>query len=204
MIRPDALVRTVQAAARNLPPGTLVVPVPLRRYETDPHSELALRAMVAAAYGATHLLAELDAGRAGPAAASRTQVGGTLSGSTLSGSTPSGGTLSGGTGADDATPGPVIPVIAPGDWAYDPAAEVWRPLALIEPGTERTDLAADELESLLDHSAPIPSWFTPPAVAQELRRARPPRSQRGPGHLLYRAVRLGQVHHRPGAARRAE
>ena len=34
-------------------------------------------------------------------------------------------------------PAPVIPVLSPGDWAYDPAAEVWRPLALIEAGTER-------------------------------------------------------------------
>ena len=30
--RPDALVRTVQAAARHLPPGTQVIPVPLRPY----------------------------------------------------------------------------------------------------------------------------------------------------------------------------
>ncbi len=161
VVRPDALVRTVQAAARHLPPGTLVVPVPLHRYDTDPRSELALRATVAAAYGATHLLAEPAAELAGTgsAAASRLQAGSTA-------------------GTED-TPGPVIPVVPPGDWAYDPAAEVWRPLALIEPGTERTDLAAGELESLLDQGAEIPSWLTPPAVAQELRRARPPRSQRG-------------------------
>ena len=31
VVRPDALVRTVRAAARHLPPGTLVIPVPLRR-----------------------------------------------------------------------------------------------------------------------------------------------------------------------------
>jgi sulfate adenylyltransferase len=144
--RPEALVRAVRAAARHLPPGTLVVPVPLRRYDAAPGDELALRAAVAAAYGATQLFED---GAAGPAA------------------------------GDGSRPGPAIPVISPGDWAYDPTAEVWRPLSLIEPGTERTDLAAGELEDLLDRGEEVPGWFTPPAVAAQLRRARPPRSERG-------------------------
>jgi len=148
VLRPDALVRTVRAAARSLPPGTLVIPVPLRPTQASPADALALRARVAAAYGATHLLADAPAG---PAALD----------------------------ADGVRPAPVIPVISPGDWAYDPTAEVWRPLALIEPGTERADLATGELEDLLDRGEEIPAWFTPPAVAAELRRARPPRSQRG-------------------------
>lgn len=143
--RPDALVRTVRAAARSLPPGTLVIPVPLRRSEVSPADDLALQARVAAAYGATQLLADPLVGPAG----------------------------------DGVRPAPVIPVLSPGDWAYDPTAEVWRPLALIEPGTERTDLALGELEDLLDRGEEIPAWFTPPAVAAELRRARPPRRQRG-------------------------
>jgi sulfate adenylyltransferase len=66
-----------------------------------------------------------------------------------------------------------------GDWAYDPRAEVWRPLALIEAGTEQGDLSPGELGDLLDAGAGIPAWFTPPAVVRELRRARPPRAQRG-------------------------
>ena len=143
--RPDALVRTVRAAARSLPPGTLVIPVPLRRGQASPADDLALQARVAAAYGATQLLADR------PAAAA----------------------------SDGVRPAPVIPVLDSGDWAYDPTAEVWRPLALIEPGTERTDLATGELDDLLDRGEEIPSWFTPPAVAAELRRARPPRRQRG-------------------------
>ena len=146
VIRPDALVRTVQAAARHLPPGTQVIPVPLRPYHAAARDELALRAIVAAAYGATHLLAEKPVAAAGD---------------------------------DGNRPGPVIPVLSPGDWAYDPAAEVWRPLSLIEAGTERTDLAAGELEDMLDRGVEVPAWFTPPAVAQELRRARPPRRERG-------------------------
>jgi sulfate adenylyltransferase len=143
--RPDALVRTVRAAARSLPAGTLVIPVPLPGNQASPADDLALQARVAAAYGATQLLADR------PAAAA----------------------------SDGLRPAPVIPVLDSGDWAYDPTAEVWRPLALIEPGTERTDLAAGELDDLLDRGEEIPAWFTPPAVAAELRRARPPRRQRG-------------------------
>jgi sulfate adenylyltransferase len=70
-------------------------------------------------------------------------------------------------------------MVSAGEWAYDPAAEVWRPLSLIESGTERTGLADGELADLLDTGTGVPSWFMPPAVARELRRARPPRSERG-------------------------
>jgi sulfate adenylyltransferase len=76
-------------------------------------------------------------------------------------------------------PGMAIPVVSAGDWAYDPAAEVWRPLALIEPGAERGELSDEELGHLLDSGEPLPSWHTPEPVARELRRARPPRHERG-------------------------
>jgi sulfate adenylyltransferase len=58
--RPESLVRLVAAATRNLPPETLVVPVPLAR-RSDPVEELRARATVAAAYGATDLLSDLPA-----------------------------------------------------------------------------------------------------------------------------------------------
>jgi sulfate adenylyltransferase len=74
---------------------------------------------------------------------------------------------------------PVIPVLTVGTWAYDPRAEVWRPLALIEAGTERDELSPGELGDLLDAGAEVPDWFTPEAVTRELRRARPPRAERG-------------------------
>ena len=137
---PEALVRAVRAASRHLPLGTLVVPLALASRDTSPERELALRALVAAAYGATHLFTDEPEAPSVPTA---------------------------------------IPVMSAGDWAYDRAAEVWRPLALIEPGTERADLAMGELEDLLDRGEEVPAWFTPPAVAAELRRARPPRSERG-------------------------
>jgi sulfate adenylyltransferase len=148
--RPEALVRTVIAAAKHLPAGTLVVPVPLAAHDHGAGRELALQAWVAAAYGATHLLADDgDGHRDGRAV------------------------------ADGAVAQAPIPVVAAGSWAYDRAAEVWRPLALIEPGTEQTDLAAGELEDLLDRGEEVPAWFAPATVAEELRRARPPRSERG-------------------------
>ena len=152
--RPEALVRAVLAARQHLPAGTLVIPVPLAR-RPGPGADLRAQAIVAAAYGATHLLAD--------ASEVPDPVG-----------SPGGiknGTL--------ALPGVPIPVISAGEWAYDPRSEVWRPLALIEPGAEQGELTDSELGALLDSGAEVPGWFTPPSVARELRRARPPRAERG-------------------------
>jgi sulfate adenylyltransferase len=107
--------------------------------------DLAACARVAAAYGATHLMADAGLPVSDPALIAAA----------------------------------TIPVLQSGDWAYDPRAEVWRPLALIEAGTEMEDLSADQLGDLLDAGSPIPAWFTPAAVARELRRVRRPRSERG-------------------------
>ena len=138
--RPEALVRAVLAAARQLPDSTLVVPVPLPP-RANPDEELAALVVIAAAHGATHLLS--DAGRTDAAA----KLG--------------------------------VEVLTEPEWAYDPAAEVWRPLGLIAPGTERGELSGAELAELLDTDGPVPSWLMPEGVTAELRRARPPRSARG-------------------------
>ncbi|HTR95758.1 MAG TPA: adenylyl-sulfate kinase [Trebonia sp.] len=160
--RPEALVRAVLAAARQLPASTLVVPVPLApRVSTEGGSadkdsaaqELAARAVVAAAYGATHLLADgvtdAEPGRNRSA------------------------------DSDLALAGLGVQIISEGEWAFDPSAEVWRPLGLIEPGMERGELSDGELGELLNSGAPVPDWLMPAGVAAELRRARPPRSERG-------------------------
>jgi len=157
VVRPESLVRAVLAACQHLPAGTMVVPVPLRPRGGDGRAELRARALVAAAYGATHLLAE------------PTEVAGIWLGSNGN------GTRSG----PVELPGVAIPVISAGDWAYDPRSEVWRPLSLIEPGAERSELNSDELTDLLDRGEELPPWFTPEGVASELRRARPPRGHRG-------------------------
>ncbi len=155
VVRPEALVRAVLAARQHLPAGTLVIPVPLARRAAGRGADLRAQAIVAAAYGATHLLA--DASEVQDQAGS---PGGTKN-----------GTL--------ALPGVPIPVISAGEWAYDPRSEVWRPLALIEPGAEQGELTDSELGALLDSGAEVPGWFAPPSVARELRRARPPRAERG-------------------------
>jgi sulfate adenylyltransferase len=153
--RPESLVRATLAAAGSLPSDTRIIPVPLAPRPTATAAtgqvrELAIRARIAAAYGATHLMAE---------SAALTGLASVAGGYQL--------------------PGAPILVLPAGDWAYDPRAEVWRPLSLIEAGTEQADLSADQLGDLLDAGATVPEWFTPPAVARELRRARPPRSERG-------------------------
>jgi sulfate adenylyltransferase len=152
VVRPEALVRAVRAAARQLPPGTLVVPVPLPP-QGDAVDDLRARAVVAAAYGATHLLT--DDGR----------------------STGEPRDRSGKSDFDFSKLG--LEVVAESEWAYDPLAEVWRPLGLIEPGLERGELSDGELGELLDSGEQLPSWLMPASVAAELRRARPPRSARG-------------------------
>ena len=168
--RPEALVRAVLAARPHLPAGTLVIPVPLapRNAAVGPAgpagstgpagslgrdtADLRAEAIVAAAYGATHLLADSPDVTGLPA-----------------GTKP--GTLT--------LPGVPIPVISAGEWAYDPRSEVWRPLALIEPGAEQGELTDSELGALLDSGAEVPAWFAPPSVAHQLHRARPPRAERG-------------------------
>ncbi len=151
---PQALIRAVLAAVPSLPPGTKVVPVPLPAGPVPgpPHRarELATHARVAAAYGATHLMAD----DAAP-------------------------DLAGGPAGPDLAAAATIPIVPSGDWAYDPRAEVWRPHALIEAGTEQEDLSADQLGDLLDAGSEVPLWVMPAAVARELRRVRQPRSQRG-------------------------
>ena len=153
--RPEALVRAVLAARQQLPPGTLVVPVPLARRPAGSAADLRAHAVVAAAYGATHLLVDTPA--------------------VLEQAGSPGGQKNGAI----ALPGVAIPVIRAGEWAYDPRSEVWRPLGLIEPGAERDELTDSELGALLDSGTEVPSWFAPPGVARELQRARPPRAERG-------------------------
>jgi sulfate adenylyltransferase len=140
-----------------------VIPVPLaargQAAGLGPERELSASAHVAAAYGATHLMADDHLPWAPP-------------GAVLGSGAPAAAVA-------PVTPGHPIPVVRAGDWAYDPIAEVWRPLALIEAGTERDDLSPGELGDLLDAGAEVPAWFTPATVAAELRRARPPRSRRG-------------------------
>jgi sulfate adenylyltransferase len=174
---PQALIRSVLAAMPSLPADSLLVPVPLPAHAEAPASqaaqarELAVTARIAAAYGATHLMADGIVPTADLPPADLPTAGADLTaGLTTADVLPAG---------PDLTACARIPILPSGDWAYDRRAEVWRPHALIEAGTEWEDLSADQLGDLLDAGSEIPHWAVPAAVARELRRVRKPRSERG-------------------------
>src|SRR5262245_20836473 len=135
-LAPEALVRTIFAARDRMPPATLVA-VPLAR-RGDDTIDAVLRSRVAAAYGATHLLA---------------------AGDEMSGGGPR--------------------ALLPRELAYDGRDGQWRGADDIPPRHRRVALSGEEIDDLLDRGVPLPEWHTPPAVARELARARPPRRVRG-------------------------
>jgi len=63
--------------------------------------------------------------------------------------------------------------------AYDGRDGQWRGADDIPPRHRRVALTTDEIDGLLDRGVDLPEWHTPPAVARELARARPPRRVRG-------------------------
>jgi sulfate adenylyltransferase len=119
-----------------MPPATIVA-VPLVR-RSDDVADAMLRARVAEAYGATHLLA---------------------AGQEMSGAGPR--------------------ALLPRELAYDGRDGQWRGADDIPPRHRRVALTGEEIDGLLDRGVPLPEWHTPPAVARELARARPPRRVRG-------------------------
>ncbi|MGC1210932.1 MAG: adenylyl-sulfate kinase [Micromonospora sp.] len=70
-------------------------------------------------------------------------------------------------------------VLVPRELAYDNRDGQWRWREDIPPRNRRSALSQEEIEDLLDRGFPLPEWHTPPAVARELARARPPRRHRG-------------------------
>ena len=70
-------------------------------------------------------------------------------------------------------------MLVPRELAYDNRDGQWRWREDIPPRNRRLALSQAEIEDLLDRGFPLPEWHTPPAVAKELTRARPPRRHRG-------------------------
>lgn len=70
-------------------------------------------------------------------------------------------------------------VLVPRELAYDSRDGQWRGRADIPLRNQRAPLTDEEIDDLLDRGFPLPEWHTPPAVARELARARPPRRHRG-------------------------
>ncbi|GAA2621116.1 sulfate adenylyltransferase [Paractinoplanes durhamensis] len=70
-------------------------------------------------------------------------------------------------------------VLVPRELAYDNRDGQWRWRDDIPPRNRRLAMTPAEIDDLLDRGFPLPEWHTPPAVAKELVRARPPRRHRG-------------------------
>jgi sulfate adenylyltransferase len=136
-ISAESLVRCVLAARDRMPPATIVAVSLAAR--GDEIRDALLRSRVAAAYGATHMLA---------------------TGTTM---------MSGGG----------LRVLVPRELAYDARDGQWRSRDDIPPRNRRLPLTQVQMDDLLDRGAPLPEWHTPPAVAHELARRRPPRRKRG-------------------------
>jgi sulfate adenylyltransferase len=70
-------------------------------------------------------------------------------------------------------------VLVPRDLAYDTRDGQWRASDDIPPRFRRLAMTAAEIDELLDDGSQLPEWHTPPSVARELAKARPPRRNRG-------------------------
>ncbi|MFJ6198439.1 adenylyl-sulfate kinase [Micromonospora sp. NPDC092111] len=79
----------------------------------------------------------------------------------------------------DMLSGAGLRVLVPRELAYDNRDGQWRWREDIPPRNRRLALSEAEIDDLLDRGFPLPEWHTPPAVAKELSRARPPRRHRG-------------------------
>jgi sulfate adenylyltransferase len=62
---------------------------------------------------------------------------------------------------------------------YLPERDEYSPEDELPPGAKVRSISGTEQRQLLTYGAELPSWFTPPAVAAELRRSYPPRGERG-------------------------
>ena len=62
---------------------------------------------------------------------------------------------------------------------YQPQKKEYLFMKDVKPGETTLSISGTELRAMLDHNDPIPEWFTPPQIAEELRRAIPPLKQRG-------------------------
>jgi sulfate adenylyltransferase len=81
--------------------------------------------------------------------------------------------------SDSMLSGGGLRVLVPRELAYDGRDGQWRSLDDIPPRFRRPALTNSEIEDHLDRGTPLPEWHTPPSVAHELARARPPRRHRG-------------------------
>ncbi|ADD45434.1 adenylyl-sulfate kinase [Stackebrandtia nassauensis] len=82
-------------------------------------------------------------------------------------------------GRSFAAGGSGVRIMLPRQLCYDARDGQWRALEDVEPPFRRQAMSPSEISDMLDRGFGLPDWHTPPAVAAELRRARPPRRKRG-------------------------
>ncbi|GAA1601834.1 adenylyl-sulfate kinase [Actinoplanes couchii] len=80
---------------------------------------------------------------------------------------------------EDTLSGAGVRVLLPRELAYDNRDGQWRWRDDIPPRNRRLAMTPSEIDDLLDRGFPLPEWHTPPAVAKELSKVRPPRRHRG-------------------------
>ncbi|MFC4333632.1 adenylyl-sulfate kinase [Salininema proteolyticum] len=83
------------------------------------------------------------------------------------------------TGPEFVGGGEGIRAVLPRELAYDQRDGQWRAVEDIDPPFRKKGLSDAEVADTLARGFELPEWFTPPAVAAELRRAKPPRAERG-------------------------
>ena len=69
-----------------------------------------------------------------------------------------------------------IELLTPRNMLYVSTLGRYVPESEVPPNADVLDMSETQLNTLLAEGRPIPEWFTPPAVAEELRRTHRPRS----------------------------
>lgn len=72
-----------------------------------------------------------------------------------------------------------IEILAFSEMVYVPSTDSYEPVDKLSPATETLTISGTELRDILKNGGDIPSWFTYPEIAQELRVAYPARSKQG-------------------------
>jgi sulfate adenylyltransferase len=81
--------------------------------------------------------------------------------------------------SDQMISGGGLRVVVPREFAYDTRDGQWRSAEDVPKRFRRVAMTPDEINEMLDDGTALPEWHTPPAVARELSRQRPPRDTRG-------------------------
>ena len=83
---------------------------------------------------------------------------------------------------------------------YLPDENRYCPVDEVPAGVKTADISGTQVrDKYLAKGLQLPEWFSRPAVAEILERDQPAQVPPGPDHLVHRALRLGQEHHRPRA-----